>query len=99
MQRETASSVKGFFEGYRGAFERLDAGAIADHFAYPSHVTSDSDQISLVPVAEKPDWIGTHPAPSGHVPSGRILLGADSQVSDHRAVAWPRPGDRSLGFA
>ncbi len=59
MQRETASSVKGFFEGYRGAFERLDAGAIADHFAYPSHVTSDSDQISLVPVAEKPDWIGT----------------------------------------
>ena len=61
MQSEIRSSVKDFFEGYRVAFERLDAGAIADHFAYPGHVTSDSDQygIGLLPVAEKQQWIGT----------------------------------------
>jgi hypothetical protein len=61
MPSETASSVTGFFDSYRAAFERLDAGAIADHFAYPAHITSDSGEIyeiGLMSVVERGDWIG-----------------------------------------
>jgi hypothetical protein len=54
---EATPSVNAFFESYRTAFERLDATAIADHFAYPSHVTSDAREIGLVPVSSKQDWI------------------------------------------
>jgi hypothetical protein len=36
------SSVEGFFESYRAAFERMDAAAIAGHFASPVHVASDT---------------------------------------------------------
>lgn len=53
---ETVIYVTGFFESYRLAFERLDASAIADHFAYPSHITSDTGEIVLSPVVTKPDW-------------------------------------------
>jgi hypothetical protein len=58
MLSETAPSVNAFFESYRTAFERLDAPAIADHFAYPSHITSDTGEIVLIPIAAKQDWIG-----------------------------------------
>jgi hypothetical protein len=34
--------VEAFFESYRAAFVRLDAPAIADHFAHPVHVASDT---------------------------------------------------------
>jgi hypothetical protein len=54
---ETVTDVTGFFESYRLAFERLDTSAIADHFAYPSHITSDTGEIVLSPVVTKPDWI------------------------------------------
>lgn len=53
---ETVTDVTGFFESYRLAFERLDASAIADHFAYPSQMTSDTGEIVLLPVVTKPDW-------------------------------------------
>ena len=53
---ETVIDVTGFFDSYRLAFERLDASAIADHFAYPSHITSDTGKIVLSPVVTKPDW-------------------------------------------
>lgn len=55
---ETAENVNAFFESYRAAFERLDAPAIADHFAYPSHITSDTGEIVLVPIPAKQDWTG-----------------------------------------
>jgi hypothetical protein len=55
---ETAQRVHTFFESYRVAFERQDAPAIAEHFAYPSHLTSDAREIDLMAVAAKPDWIG-----------------------------------------
>jgi hypothetical protein len=41
---ETVSAVRSFLESYRDAFERLDAAAIADHYAYPSHITGDADE-------------------------------------------------------
>ncbi len=53
---ETTSRVTDFFESYRLAFERLDASAIAEHFAYPSHITSDTGEILLMPVVAKLDW-------------------------------------------
>lgn len=53
---ETVTDVTRFFESYRLAFERLDASAIADHFTYSSHITSDTGEIVLLPVVTKPDW-------------------------------------------
>lgn len=55
---ETAESLNAFLESYRIAFEQMDAPAIAEHFAYPSHVTSDTGEIVLIPIADKSDWIG-----------------------------------------
>ncbi len=55
---EFESRVNTFFESYRAAFERLDAPAIADHYAYPSHITSDTGEIVLVPIAAREEWIG-----------------------------------------
>lgn len=55
---ETEQSVNTFFESYRLAFERLDASAIAEHFAYPSHITSDAREIGLISIASQQGWIG-----------------------------------------
>ncbi len=55
---ETVHSVDAFFESYRTAFERLDAPAIADHFAYPSHITGEAGEIVLVSVPGRQEWIG-----------------------------------------
>jgi hypothetical protein len=56
----TASSatISAFFDSYRSAFERQDVAAIADHFAYPGHVTSDAGEIALVPITNRTEWIG-----------------------------------------
>jgi hypothetical protein len=54
---ETLSSVNAFFDSYRAAFERFDAHAVADHFAFPGHVTGDMGEITLIPVATKQDWL------------------------------------------
>lgn len=58
MSSETTQGVSAFFESYRTEFERFDAPAIARHFAYPSHVTSDTGQISLSSIASMEEWIG-----------------------------------------
>ena len=50
------AEVEEFFGSYRQAFERHDAARIADHFAYPAHVTSDVGTVALVPVSSKEDW-------------------------------------------
>ncbi len=55
---ETGQSVNTFFESYRLAFERLDASVIAEHFAYPSHITSDEREIGLIAITSQQDWIG-----------------------------------------
>jgi hypothetical protein len=54
---ETAAAIDAFVDSYRSAFERLDAAGIADHFAYPSHITSDAEAITLVPMATKQDCL------------------------------------------
>ncbi|HMC16751.1 MAG TPA: hypothetical protein VKI18_14030 [Albitalea sp.] len=41
------------FESYRSAFERQDASAIADHYAFPMLSTIDTGKIVVTPVASK----------------------------------------------
>ena len=54
---ETTHSVIAFIDSYRAAFERLDAAAIAEHFAYPGHLASGGgDEVMLVPVTERAEW-------------------------------------------
>ena len=52
------SQINAFFDSYRTAFERQDAAVIADLFAYPGHVTSDTGEIVLVPITSRQEWIG-----------------------------------------
>ena len=52
------TQINAFFDSYRTAFERQDAAAIADHFSYPGHVTSDAGEIVLVPITNREEWIG-----------------------------------------
>lgn len=52
------AQINAFFSSYRTAFERQDAAAIADHFAFPGHVTSDAGEIVLVPITSRQEWIG-----------------------------------------
>ncbi len=58
MSSETTPGVSAFFDSYRTAFERFDAPAIAGHFAYPSHVTSDTGTLALSTIASLEEWIG-----------------------------------------
>lgn len=46
-----------FFESYRAAFGQLDAAAVADHFAYPCHVTSDAAEIGLSAIPARLEWM------------------------------------------
>jgi uncharacterized NTF2-like protein DUF6841 len=50
--------VNAFFDSYRAAFERSDVSAIADHFAFPLHITSDTGEIALRTIPTRQDWIG-----------------------------------------
>jgi hypothetical protein len=57
MSDETTRIMNAFFESYRKSFEESDAAAIADHFAYPSHITSDAGDIVLTPIPGRQEWI------------------------------------------
>jgi hypothetical protein len=54
---ETAVAVRAMLESYRDAFERLDAAAIADHFAYPSHIAGDADEVALIQLSNRQDCL------------------------------------------
>lgn len=51
------ADVARFFESYRTAFERFDAAAIADLFGYPTHVTSDGEEVGVLCIATRQEWI------------------------------------------
>ena len=59
MFSEPPASVNAFFDSYCTAFERSDAAAIADHFAFPCHTTSDTGAMRVIHVADKAEWAGT----------------------------------------
>ena len=48
---ETTAELAAFFESYRLAFERMDATAIAEHYAFPMQSTIDTGKIVLTPVS------------------------------------------------
>jgi hypothetical protein len=50
---ETVAAVRALRESYRDAFKRLDAAAIADHFAYSSHITGDADEVALLQLSNR----------------------------------------------
>jgi ketosteroid isomerase-like protein len=52
---ETAAAVRALLESYRDAFQRLDAAAIADHFAYPSHIIGD--EVALIQLSNRQDCL------------------------------------------
>ena len=54
---ETAAAVRALLESYRDAFERLDAAAIADHFAYPSHIIGDANEVALMQLSNRQDCL------------------------------------------
>ncbi len=54
----TAAEVRAFFDEYRATFARYDAQALAELFAFPFHVVSDTEDITPSSVATRDDWLG-----------------------------------------
>ncbi len=82
-----------FFDSYRAAFERQDAAAIADHFAYPGLVTSDMGEIALVPMTNRQEWIGKLEQLLGMyraigADSARVLDLTLTEISPRLVTAW-----------
>lgn len=48
--------IAAFFESYRAAFERFDARAVLEHFAFPCHVTTDTGETAQLISATEADW-------------------------------------------
>lgn len=55
--KEGEAKGRKFLQSYRNAFESLDVARIADHFAYPLHLISDANQISLIVLGMREDWV------------------------------------------
>jgi|SRR5450631_547552 hypothetical protein len=79
---ETVSAVRGLLESYRDAFERLDTAAIADHFAYPSHIAGDADEIVLLQLSNWQD----------------CLAAVEKVVAMHRELDAPSGSIRDLSI-
>lgn len=45
-----------FFDSYLKAFEAFEPDAIAGHFAYPFHMTSDGDEVGLTAIPDEAAW-------------------------------------------
>jgi hypothetical protein len=52
------AEVDAFFGSYREAFERFDVSAVADHFSYPVHTTSEAGKTPVISVSSREEWIG-----------------------------------------
>jgi hypothetical protein len=50
--------IEDFFERYRRGYVRRDAAALAEMFAYPSHVACDAGSVALVANLSKDIWRG-----------------------------------------
>jgi hypothetical protein len=53
----TVPEIRDFFDEYRATFARYDAQALAELFAFPVHVVSDSEHIEPSSVASRDDWL------------------------------------------
>jgi hypothetical protein len=57
MSNQLADDLKAFFQAYCAAFEALDVEAIADCVAYPCHIVSDGDDVTLIAMANRQDCL------------------------------------------
>jgi crotonobetainyl-CoA:carnitine CoA-transferase CaiB-like acyl-CoA transferase len=83
MSNELAEDVKAFFQAYCAAFQALDVEAIANCVAYPSHIVSDGNEVTLIAIANRQQCLVTMSrvvelhrqlgAPSGRVHDLSIL--------------------------
>jgi hypothetical protein len=83
MSNELAEEVKAFFRAYCAAFEALDVEAIADCVAYPAHIVSDGDDVTLIAMSNRQECLAAMNrvvvlhrqlgAPSGHIHDLSIL--------------------------
>jgi hypothetical protein len=48
--------IREFFERYRSGYVRRDASALAEMFAYPSHITSDAGEVMLFSNPSETSW-------------------------------------------
>ena len=51
------STVQGFLDAYRLAFESFDVPAIVDQFSYPCQITSDAGEITVTVVPTREAWV------------------------------------------
>ena len=51
------STIQGFLDSYRLAFEAFDAPAIVDRFAFPCQITSDAAEITITVVPTREAWV------------------------------------------
>jgi hypothetical protein len=89
---DTVRGVTDFFDSYREAFERLDADAIAGHFAFPCHVASDASEVGVTVADTREEWtevverlVGMYRAIG--VRSARVLEVRISELSPRLAQA------------
>jgi hypothetical protein len=59
MSNQLADDLKAFFRAYCAAFEALDVEAIADCVAYPSHIVSDGDDVTLIAITNRQECLAT----------------------------------------
>ena len=85
-----------FFDSYVKAFEAMDPDAIAGHFAFPFHMTSDGDEVDLTSVPDADTWrgeIGRLVSFYGDIraASARMLSATSIELSprvEHAAIHW-----------
>lgn len=56
MERQVDERVTRFFEAYVADFTSFDASAIAKHFAYPCHITSENEPVQLTVANSEDEW-------------------------------------------
>jgi hypothetical protein len=93
---ELSARASAFFESYIGAFEKLEPEAIAAHFAFPFHMTSDGDDVGVTSVADEATWRDEIGRLVGFyrdvgVSSARMLSAQSIELSprvEHAAIHW-----------
>lgn len=93
---ELSERATAFFESYLAAFETLDPAAIAGHFGFPLHMTSDGDEVGLSSVPDEETWRGEIERLVGFyrdvgVVSARMITAHSVELSprvEHAVVHW-----------
>jgi hypothetical protein len=93
---DLSARASAFFDSYVGAFERLVPEAIAAHFGFPLHLTSEGDDVGLSSVADEATWRDEIGRLVGFyrdvgVSSARMLSAQSIELSprvEHAAIHW-----------